>query len=396
MNWRRTVIAAEHVQDAHQRGRLHVEVMPGDIITALARDTAQILNVEFVDYPIERPAVERTDGATALRRVLYRNHPGWTPPKSRAAAAPRKINKLALVGTGGVGSNVAHLAANREIANEIALIDVLPGAAEAIALDLQHTRGVTRSSTQLVGGVSMSLLQGADVIVVTAGRPRTPGMSRSDLRDVNSRVIRSAGESIANLAPNAVVIVVTNPVDEMTSVMAQATGFARKQVIGMAGTLDSARFRDALAQAAGVPVSDVDAFTLGSHGDEMVPIASKATIRGLPLTKFLNAEMIEACCRRTVESGAAVVALRKTGSATLAPAHATLELIEHIRGARVGTVPASVMLDGEYGIENTVLGVPCILEKTGVVQIVEMALDEAELAELGAAAEAVRARTGGA
>ncbi len=389
---RRTVIANENVQDAHQRGRLFVEVMPGDIVTAQARDTAERFNIKLLDYPVERTAIVETDGATAMRRALFRRHPGWEPPRKKAIEGVRKVPRLVLVGAGGVGMNIAHLAANSEIAEEIALIDILPGAAAATALDLQHARGSTRSTANIVGDTSMKLLADASVVVMTAGRPRTPGMSRADLRAVNGRVVQSVGEDIASLAPNAIVVVVSNPLDEMTHLMLQATGFPRERVLGMAGTLDSSRFRNELANAAGVSVTDVEAMTLGSHGDEMVPIVSKSTIRERPLTEFMSAGQITICCDNTVSAGAAVVALRKRGSATLAPAHATMELIEHIRGAKTGTVPVSVLLNGEYGISDVVLGVPCELGMSGLVRIAELSISDDELAALRQAAKAVRSR----
>ncbi len=396
MNRRSSVIADELVRDAFQRGRLHIDIAPGDIITAQARETADRLGIQLLNKPSEQPVPYRTDGTTAARRVMYRHHPGWEPPTRVPYKRPRKISNLALIGAGGVGSHLIHLVTDRQVASEISLIDILPGAAEAIALDLQHASGITGSGTRLRGGTEMSLAADADVIVVTAGRPRTPGMSRSDLQEVNARVIRGIAESISAIAPNSTVIVVSNPVDEMTSLMLDITGFARARVIGMAGTLDSARFRDALAQAAGVAVEDVSAITLGSHGDEMVPIASKATIRGRPLREFLSDETIEQCRQKTIGAGAAVVSLRKTGSATLAPAHATMELIEHMCGARTGLVPASVRLVGEYGIKDTVLGVPCRLGMSGVVEVTELQLTDTETAELQQAAEAIRARIGSA
>ncbi len=387
-----SVIANEQIVDAHRRGRLHVEILPGDIITAQARETAERLNIKLLDHPVEKSAVPRVDGAVSMRRILYRRHPGWKPPQRRLADYPRTLTRLAVVGIGGVGMNVAHLAANQNIAEEIALIDVLPGLAESTALDLQHTRGSTRSTVRITGGESMSGLADSELVIVTAGQPRTPGMSRADLLPVNGQIVRSIGESIASLAPDSIVIVVSNPLDEMTYLMLQATRFPRERVLGMAGTLDSARFRNALSQAAGVPVADVDAIALGSHGDEMVPVVSKASIRERSVREFLNEEQIDACRKQTVSAGADVVALRKKGSATIAPAHATMELVDYIRSAVAGTVPVSVLLNGEYGIEDTVLGVPCELGRSGVLNIVEMLLSADELSSLQHAAETVQAR----
>mgnify|MGYP000639846735 CR=1 FL=1 len=391
----RRVIGAEHVTEAHRRGRVVLEVMPGDIVTAQARESAERLKLRLVDGPLEKPAVVRTDGATSMRRSLYRRSPKWVAPRPQQTRNARRIGRLALVGAGGVGANVAHLAANGDIADEIVLIDIAPGIAASVALDLNHATGVSRSGARATGSDQLAAVANADVVVVTAGRPRTPGMSRADLLDINSRIVRQAGEAIRVHAPDAIVIVVTNPLDEMTVEMLRATGFPRQQVLGMAGTLDSSRFRNALALAAGVPVSDVEAMTLGSHGDEMAPITSRARIRGRPLDVFLSADEISACVKDAVTGGGQVVALRKTGSAVLAPAHASIELIDHIRGARAGAVPVSVMLEGEYGIDGVVLGVPCHLGAQGLVEVEELDLAPAELEALKAAADAIRARLGG-
>jgi len=244
------------------------------------------------------------------------------------------------------------------------------------------------------GGEALDLVSGAEMVVVTAGRARAPGMTGADLIDVNARVIRSAGEAIRSAAPAAIVIVVTNPLDEMTVEMLRATGFPRERVLGMAGTLDSSRFRYALARAAGVNPADVTAMTLGSHGEEMAPIPSHATIKGRPLGVFLSPEQIADCVHDAVTGGGQVVALKKSGSATIAPAHATIELIDHMRGARQGAVPVSVMLKGEYGISDVVLGVPAHLGATGLIHVEELRLSAEEHTALTHAADAIRARLG--
>ena len=390
----RRVIGAEHVQAARRSGRLTMEVLPGDILTPLAEETAVRVGLALVDGRLERPAVVRTDGATALRRGLYRRSPKWvTPaPAPRAHREVRRLGKLALVGAGGVGSALALLASQSGAAHEIALIDVMPGLAEAMALDLNHASGISRTQTNVVGRADLGLIDGADVVVVTAGRPRTLGMTRADLIDVNRRVIHGAAEVIRTRAPLSVVIVVTNPLDEMTAEMLRATGFPRERVIGMAGTLDSSRFRHALAKVAGVTSADVEAICLGAHGDEMVPVISRARIKGRPLDVFLSADAIDAAAKDAVTGGGQVVSLRKTGSATHAPAHATMELIDHLRAARTGPVPASVMLSGEYGIDDVVLGVPCLLGPRGLIDVEELTLSDGEHDALRAAAKAIRAR----
>ncbi|MGH2873099.1 MAG: malate dehydrogenase, partial [Solirubrobacteraceae bacterium] len=286
----------------------------------------------------------------------------------------------------------AHLAAISGMADEIRLIDIVPGLAESIALDIEHASGITGSPTRARGGTTLDLISSCDAIVITAGRPRTPGMDRAALLQVNLPVIRGAAEAIAQFAPDAVAIVVTNPLDEMAFELWRASGQPPERVIGMAATLDSSRFRNAIAAAAGVPPRDVQAITLGSHGAEMVPIVSTATVRGRSLADVLSGDRIRACVRETVEGGGAVVRLRRTGSATIAPAHATVELLEAIRGARAGTVPASAHLHGEYGIDGLFLGVPAVLGRSGVLEVVELKLTGEESAALTAAAEAVHGR----
>lgn len=389
---RSTVIANEQVVDAHRTGRSFLEVHAGDIITAQARETADRLNIQLLDHPLEKPPHFRPDGITSMRRILYRRHPAWVPPRRHRSICPEKLEKLVIVGVGGVGANTAHLCVNLKLARHIVLIDVLPGLAESTALDLEHARGLTRASIQISGGQDMGLVADADLVIVTAGQPRTPGMKRLELIGSNARIIRSVGTVIADIAATSVVIVVSNPLDEMTCLMCQVTGFPRNQVLGMAGTLDSCRYRIALAAAAGVNVADVEAIMLGSHDEAMVPVVSRATICDRPLTEFLDPEQIQACRDRTVSAGASVVALRKKGSATIAPAHAIVELIDHIRGAIPGPVPVSVLLSGEYGIEDSVVSVPCILGRSGVLEIVELPLQDDELDALRTSARAVRER----
>ena len=388
----RRVIGAEHVERASRRGRRWLEVLPGAIVTDQARDSAARLRVSLRAGPLDRPAAPAPDGAAALVRGLYRRGAKWMPPGRPKGRSPVRFGRLALIGAGGVGANVAQLAASAGMAEEIVVVDVVPGLAEALALDLAHASGLTRSRSAVSGGTDLALAAGADVAVVTAGRPRAPGMDRADLREANRRTVRAVAETIRTAAPGAVVVVVSNPLDEMTAEMLHATGFPRERVLGMAGTLDSARFREALAREAGVGVDEVEATVLGCHGPEMVPVVSRARVRGAPLERWLGRARIEACVERTVAAGGQVVALRRTGSASVAPAHAVVEVLDHLRGARAGAVPVSVRLDGEYGLEGVVLGVPCLLGPRGLIEIEEVPLDESERRALARAADAVRAR----
>lgn len=387
------VIGVEAIEDARRKRRVVFEVLPNDIVTALALETAKHIGIKLVEGPLEKQLTPRTDGAIAQQRALYRRSPKWKTP----IRAPRKAGrfaKITFVGAGGVGGNIAHLASIADMAAELALIDIIPGLAAAVALDLNHTTGITGGAARCYGGENLNLVANADVVVVTAGRARSPGMSRADLIDVNARVIRQAGAAIRADAPNAVVIVVTNPLDEMTLEMLRATEFPRERVLGMAGTLDSARFRNALAMAAGVTPADVTAIMLGSHGDEMAPITSLARIKGRPLSVFLSQDQIDVCAKDAVTGGGQVVALKKSGSATIAPAHSTIELLDHMRGARTGPVPVSMMLEGEYGISDVVLGVPAHLGRSGMLKVESLRLTANESAQLNAAAAAIRTRLG--
>ncbi len=390
-----SVVGEEHVRDAFRRGQRKLVVANDDIVTPQALDALERLGLQIVRGPLEKPAPIGTDPGRAIRRSLYRRGARWVAPARPRGLTPTRFSRLGFIGAGGVGAATAHLAAIGGIADEIRLIDIVPGLAESIALDIEHASGITGSPTRARGGTTLDLVSACDAIVISAGRPRTPGMDRAALLRINRPVISSAAEAIAQFAPGAVAIVVTNPLDEMTYELWRASGADPERVIGMAATLDSSRFRNAIAAAAGVQPRDVHAITLGSHGDEMVPIVSTATVRGRPLLDLLPAERIQACVRQTVDGGGAVVRLRRTGSATIAPAHATLELLEAIRGAQAGTVPVSAYLQGEYGIEDLFLGVPAVLGRSGVLEIVELTLSEEERSALRSAAEAVRRRLHG-
>ena len=392
MNTVRNVITAETVVKTRDSRRKRIEVMAGDIVTAEARDRAQLFEIELVEGPLEKPLPKTTDGATALMRGLWRRSPRWVAPTHGVTRSSHRFKKIAFVGTGGVGSTTAHLCANLGMADEIALIDICPGLAEATALDLNHATGVTRSLSRCVGGTSLDMVEGAEVVLVSAGLSRKPGMTRAELTDVNRRIVQAVGEVVAARTPNAIIIVVTNPLDEMTYEMLQVTGFPRNRIIGMAGTLDSSRFRNYLAKAAEVEVRDVEAVTLGSHGDEMVPVVSNCRIKGRPPEDFLNSDQISECVEKTINGGGSVVTLKKTGSAIIAPAHSAVELLDHMRGAKRGWVPASVLLKGEYGIDGVILGVPCLLGMNGLIEVVELKLKPSEIDALKRAADAIKYR----
>lgn len=386
-------LVSEHdVRRAAARGRRTLPVAPDAVITPQALDVADRLGLRVVRAEPSRPPTPAVDAGRAIARTLLRRSPRWVAPEPRRGMHPTKFARIAMVGSGMVGTTAAHLIAMGGLADEIVLVDVVPGIAEGTALDIEHASGITGSPTRARGGTSLSLVAGADVVVVTAGRPRTPGMSRADLISVNGRVIRDVAEAIAQHAPGAVVIAVTNPVDEMTHELWRAGKLPDEKVIGMAGTLDSSRFRNALASAAGVRPRDVTGLALGSHGAEMVPVTSTATIKGRPALDVLGADTLARCVRETIDGGAAVVALRRTGSAFIAPAHAVVELLDAMRSATADPVPTSVLLHGEYGLDGVFLGVPARLGTGGVVEVVELRLTEQEREALHQAATAIRHR----
>lgn len=369
-----------------------IVVGPNDLLTPNARDLVAQLGLRIVAQPVEAVSTNAPDHATAVRRVLLRRSPKWIAPQAKGSTTERPFERIAMVGCGAVGAATAHLAAARQAAKSLALIDLVPGLASSTALDIEHASGITGSPTTCVGGETMDLIADADVVVVTAGKPRSPGMPRADLRDINAKVIGGVAAAVQEYAPNAVLIVVTNPLDEMTYEAFRSTDLPRERVLGMAGTLDSSRFRWALATEAKVHPRDVSAFTLGSHGDEMVPILSLATIKGRPVTEVLPKDAIERCVQETVHGGGRVVALRRTGSASIAPAHSIVEILDAMRGVIPGPIPVSVVLQGEYGIKDVVVGVPVQLGMGGLERIVEMPLSEAELKMLREAASVVKGR----
>jgi malate dehydrogenase len=386
------VLSEYEVRRAAASGARFLYVEPGTIVSPSAVDAAEFLGLELRSGSPAPLAVPGIDHGRAMARTLYRRSPRWVAPASRRGMVPVRFHKVAFVGAGAVGTTTAQLAAAAGMAAELVLVDVVPGLAAAVALDIAHATGITGAAVAATGSTQVTDIAGADVVVVSAGRPRTPGMSRAALAEVNGRVIADVAAAVAAHAPRAVVVVVTNPVDEMTHRLWSASGLPEDRVIGMAGTLDSARFRYQLAAAAGAAPGDVEAITLGSHGEEMVPLVSSATIKGRPVREVLDAATLRRCVAETVNGGAAVVALRRTGSAFVAPARAVMEVLDALRGASAAPVPVSVRLRGQYGINGVFVGVPTRLNPQGVAEIVELALPAEELAALQAAAAAIAAR----
>jgi len=298
--------------------------------------------------------------------------------------------RIAVVGAGMVGSSAALKMAQKEL-GDIVLVDVVEFVAEGKALDMAESSPLDGFDVALIGKTNdYSVIKDSDVVVITAGVPRKPGMTRMDLLMTNAGIVETISNHIRELAPNSIVIVVTNPLDVMTYVAWKVTGFPRERVMGQAGVLDSIRMRYFVAQELGVSVKDVQAMVLGSHGDQMVPLPRYTTVSGVPITELLPPETIERINDRTRKAGTEIVNLLKTGSAYYAPGAAVAEMVEAIVRDKKRLMPCSVLLKGEYGLNDVFIGVPVILGKNGVERIVELKLTEEELKALHQSAEEVR------
>ncbi len=285
-----------------------------------------------------------------------------------------QARKITVVGAGYVGSTAAQLAASKDLAEEVVLIDVLEGRPQGIALDLNQCAAIEGFSARVVGTNDPAHTADSDVFIVTAGRPRKPGMSRSDLLEVNGRIVCDVAEYIARLSPEAIVIVVTNPLDSMVTLMRARLGFPARRVVGMAGVLDSARFCWFIAEATGASVVDVDAMVLGAHGDSMVPMPNYCTVNGVQLGDLVGPAEIDSMADRTRHGGAEIVGLLKTGSAWYAPAAASVAMAGSILRDQKRLLPSACLLNGEFGFEGLYMGVPAILGREGVERVVEVPL----------------------
>ncbi len=307
-------------------------------------------------------------------------------------------SKVTVVGAGFYGSTTALRLAEYNVFETVVLTDIVEGKPEGIALDINQSRSIEVFETKVVGatttpeGAGYEATANSDVVVITAGLPRKPGMSRMDLIGVNAGIVRGVAENIAKHSPNAVIIVVSNPLDEMTALAQLATGFPRNRVMGQAGMLDTARFTNFVAEKLGVAVGSVKTLTLGSHGDTMVPVPSRCTVDGQPLSGRLSAEEIDDLVTRTRNGGAEIVALLKTGSAYYAPSAAAARMAKAVIEDAGIVMPVCAWVDGEYGISGVYLGVEAQIGRAGIVKVVETDLSATELAELKVAAEAVRTK----
>lgn len=300
-----------------------------------------------------------------------------------------KRKKITVIGAGFVGSTAAHWAAQKEL-GDVVLLDINEGAAKGKALDLYESSPIELFDSRITGTSDYKDIADSDVVIVTAGIPRKPGMSRDDLLATNAKIVKDCCEGIKKYAPQSVLIIVSNPLDAMAYVAKQVTGFPRERVIGMAGVLDGARFRSFVAEACQVSVKDVQGFTLGGHGDTMVPMPRHCSVGGVPLVEMLPQDKIDAIVQRTVNGGAEIVGLLKTGSAYYAPSASAVQMAEAILKDQQRILPCAVELNGEYGMKGLFIGVLTKLGGRGVEKVMELKLNEIEKAGLEKSAKAVR------
>ena len=298
-------------------------------------------------------------------------------------------NKVTVIGAGNVGATTAQRIAEAGLA-DVVLVDIVEGMPQGKGLDLAEAAPVVGHDAMVVGTNDYADTAGSDIIVVTSGIPRKPGMSRDDLIATNAGIVGTVVKAAAAVSPGAILIVVTNPLDVMCHVAMRASGFPRERVLGMAGVLDSARFRTFIAMEMGVSVEDVHAFVLGGHGDTMVPLSRYSTVAGVPITELLPAERVQALEQRTANGGAEIVALLKTGSAFYAPAASTFEMVDSILRDRKRVLPCATMLQGEFGVDGLFVGVPIVLGRGGLERVFEIELTADEQAAFDKSVAAVR------
>jgi malate dehydrogenase len=307
---------------------------------------------------------------------------------------PDVSGKITVVGAGNVGSNTARRIAERRLCDEVVMIDIVEGLPQGLALDINQSAPVEDFSTVVTGTNDYADTAGSEVAVITAGLPRKPGMSRMDLLEKNAEIVGDVTKQVVEKSPQSVLIVVSNPLDEMTYLASSVSGFPRERVMGMAGVLDSARLRFFISEKLNVAPGSVEAMTLGSHGDQMVALPRHAKVEGKPLPELVDDATMEELFQRTRDAGAEIVSYLKHGSAYYAPSSSAATMVEAVLRDSDEVLPASAWTSGEYGISDVYLGVPARLGSTGVKEIIELELNDEELAKLRDAAEAIRSKCG--
>ncbi len=300
------------------------------------------------------------------------------------------LNKITVVGAGNVGATTAQRLAEKSLARTVVMVDVVEGVPQGKGLDQWESAPIEGFDTRIVGTNGYGETEGSDIVVITAGIARKPGMSRDDLLNTNAGIVKQVSEKIRNSSPDAIIVMVSNPLDAMSYVAMKVTGFPRERILGMAGVLDTARYRSFLAEALEISVEDIHAMVLGGHGDTMVPLISYTTVSGIPVSQLIDRAKLDAIVDRTRNGGAEIVKYLKTGSAYYAPSAAAVQMCEAIALDRKRVLPCAVWLTGEYGMNDLFLGVPCKLGRAGLEQIIEVELTPDERAALEKSAEAVR------
>ncbi|HEX8904238.1 MAG TPA: malate dehydrogenase [Longimicrobiaceae bacterium] len=299
------------------------------------------------------------------------------------------MDRITVVGAGNVGATAAQRVAEKELAREVVLIDVVEGIPQGKGLDQWQSAPIEGFDSRVIGSNGYEESAGSGIYIVTAGIARKPGMSRDDLLNTNAGIVRQVSENIARVSPNAIIIMVSNPLDVMCYVAMKTSGFPRERVIGMAGVLDTARYRAFLAMEIGVSVEDIQAMVLGGHGDTMVPLISYTTVSGIPVTQLIAKDKLDAIVQRTRTGGAEIVSFLKTGSAYYAPSSGAVQMAEAIVKDKKRILPCAAWLQGEYGFDGLFLGVPCLLGRNGMEKVIEVELTDDERAALKASADAV-------
>jgi malate dehydrogenase len=300
------------------------------------------------------------------------------------------VNKITVVGAGNVGATAAQRVAEKELARQVILVDIVEGVPQGKGLDQWQSAPIELYDSRVIGTNGYDESENSDIVIITAGIARKPGMSRDDLMNTNAGIVKAVSEQVARTSPNAILIVVSNPLDVMCHVAKKVTGFPRERVLGMAGVLDTARYRAFLAEAMDVSVRDIQAMVLGGHGDTMVPLISYTTVSGIPVTQLLERATLDKIVDRTRNGGAEIVGYLKTGSAYYAPSAGAVQMAESIVFDQRRILPCAAWLEGEYGMSGLFLGVPCKLGRNGLEKIIEVELTSAERVALGKSADAVR------
>jgi len=300
------------------------------------------------------------------------------------------VNKITVVGAGNVGATAAQRIAEKELARHVVMVDVAEGVPQGKGLDQYQSGPIEGFDSLVIGSNGYDESAGSDIVVITAGIPRKPGMSRDDLVNTNAGIMKAVCEQVKRTSPDAIVIVVSNPLDVMCYVAKQVTGFPRERVIGMAGVLDTARYCAFLAMAMDVSVKDIRAMVLGGHGDTMVPLVSYTSVSGIPVTQLLDKPTLDAIVQRTRDGGAEIVKYLKTGSAYYAPSAGAVQMVEAIVNDQKRILPCAAWLEGEYGMSGLFLGVPCKLGRNGLEKVIEVELSADERSALEKSAQAVR------